>query len=288
MIHQIFETNIQATLAARLRCAVLLGFFAVCLSAPAKAQRADSASAVVSLVASQPGLLVFIDGKEVGQTPLLNFTLPLGEHIFAVRHNLSQSWLESDWSERLTIVAGDSLTLKPQFYNGYSIQSLPAGAQVWVAGRNLGSTPYILRWPDDTSVEVQLLLQNYQSARFEISPHDTSASAHPKRQYQISLVPVPSPLLTQGRDNDLSAASAHQRKWGLIAAGLSLAAGVSAVLFKQEADNAYSDYLVTGAPVEREYYYNRAQQYDRYFGVTFGISQACFVFSVYKFLKSIP
>jgi hypothetical protein len=256
-------------------------------SAHAQPQFADSARAWITIETPRHGLQVYIDEREVGKTPLQNFAISPGEHVFAVRRSFSSSWWESDWSERASVSAGDSLTLTPVFVLGYSINSKPPGAQVWVESKWMGTTPYVLRLRDDARASVTLVLQNYQSATFQIKPEHGAGLELSRRKFEIALAAVPSSLSSLSYDSELYAVRARHRKWGFIAGGVSLVAGVSAVLLKQEADDAYAAYLVTGTPVTRELYYNRAQEYDRYFGVAFGISQVCFVFSVYSFLKSM-
>jgi len=256
-------------------------------TARAQAPAADSAQAWVNILSRHNGLPVFVDGREAGHTPLRNFAVPAGEHVFAVRQSLSASWLESDWQERVKLAGGDTLTLAPKFWMGYNLSSTPSGAQVWVEGQSLGTTPLVLRLPDFARARMTLTLENYQSARFEIDPDSLAAPEISRRHYHFNLIPQPSPLVLQTKDSDLYSSNGRHRKWGFIAAGVSLAAGIGAVWLKQEADEAYAAYLVTGAPAAREQYYDRAVQYDRYFGAAFGVSQVTFVFSVYSFLKAM-
>ena len=256
-------------------------------SANAQSLIADSARAWITIATRQSGLPVSIDAREIGITPLQNFAITPGEHVFAVRRSFSASWLESDWSERVSVSAGDTLTLTPRFVLGYSINSTPPGAQVWVEGKWVGETPHVLRLRDDERASVTLVLQNYQSTTIEIIPANAAGDELSKRKFAIALAAVPSSLSSLSYDSELYAVRARHRKWGFIAGGISLVAGISAVLLKQEADDAYAAYLVTGTPVTRELYYDRAREYDRYFGVAFGVSQVCFVFSVYSFLKSM-
>lgn len=244
----------------------------------------DSARGWVNIITRQPGLAVFIDGREAGATPLQNFAVAPGPHDFAVRRSLSASWLDADWSARLIVPAGDTIDIAPEFLIGYTISSTPARAQVWMEGRYLGATPYILRLRDDAGARLTLALPNYQSAYLEIKPENGGQA---QRQFHLALTPVPSSLSSQSYASDLSSARHRQRKWGYIAGGISVVAGISAVMFKQQADEAYEAYLVTGEPGAREQYYARAQEYDRYFSVAFGVSQVSFVFSIYSFLKSI-
>ncbi len=261
--------------------------FAGVTTAGAQAPTADSAQAWVNIISRHMGLPVFVDGRQAGHTPLRNFALPAGEHVFGVRQSLSASWLESDWQEEVNLAAGDTLTLTPKFRIGYTLTSAPSGAQVWIEGQSLGTTPFVLRLPDFASVRLTLTLDNYESARFEIDPDSLSAQEKSRRQFHFALIPKSAPLVFKDKDSDLDAAHGRHRKWGFIAAGVSLAAGIGAVWCKQEADEAYAAYLVTGEPAAREQHYDRAVKYDRYFGAAFGVSQVSFVFSVYSFIKAM-
>ena len=264
----------------------VIGLFIGLMAVHSQAQTADSAQAWVTVIARHTNLPVFMDGREIGRTPLQNIAVPAGEHTFAVRHSTSASWLESDWQESMTLAAGDTLTLTPRFWIGYNLSSTPSGAQVWVEQQILGTTPFVLRIPDFARARMSLTLEGYQPLRFEIGPDSLSNPEQPTRHYHFTLMRTPSSTLLPDKDSDLHAGRGRHRKHAIIAGGLSLLAGIGAVWFKQKADDAYETYLVTGEPVAREQYYDSAQKYDHYFSAAFGVSQACFAFSVYSFLKS--
>jgi hypothetical protein len=250
------------------------------------AQTDSSAHAVLSVYALEEGLPVFINSKAVGKTPLRRIALPAGQYEVIVQAATDASWLDEDWSATVTLHAGDSLSLIARMMKGYRLSSAPYGAQVWQEGKLLGATPYIFRLPENQAARLELKLPSYQTAHLEVGRREEGAWS--KRSIEVVLQRDFEYATLQQREAELQRArAAKYRKLAYLSAALSVASGLGSVLLKREADEAYERYLVTGDPVAREHYFDRAEKYDRYYSAAFAAFEVSFAVSFYGFLKSI-
>ena len=248
-----------------------------------------SAQAFLTISCTHAGLPVLIDGVVVGSTPLLNYPVVAGEHALAVRCMPFGSWMDSDWVDTVTVAAGDTVELEARFLIGYTISSSPYGAQVWVDGRIVGTTPFVLRLPEGKIAQVELSMSGYRPAYLTVGIASPLAAVRgSKRRYEVVLQEDFNYAVLQERESLQHRNRLRRyRRLTYISAGISLAAGVAAVLFKHEADATYNRYLVVGDPIKRERAFDRALQYDRYSGAAFAVFQISFAFSVYSFLKAM-
>jgi hypothetical protein len=248
-------------------------------------QSVPSPNAVISVESKQSGMPVIVDGKDVGFTPLHHWSLPPGKHEIAVRRSQPESWLDFDWVETCSLAAGDTLYLVAKFQKGYSISSTPFGAEVYVNGVLQGTTPLVLRLPGEETAHVELRKTGYQSAPLHVGK--PAEGIAPTRLYAVTLKPETD--LTMMPEVEKSSRRLHlsrNRRISLAAAGLSLASGVAAILLKDKADHFYEQYLTASLPENREMYYQRTKDYDRYSGIATAVFEASFAVSFYFFLKS--
>ncbi|MDZ7267989.1 MAG: hypothetical protein ONB48_10195 [candidate division KSB1 bacterium] len=256
---------------------------------PAQLAGADSTHALVSILSRHAGLPVFLDDIQIGVTPLHHYRVAAGEHEFGVRRSDSSSWLASDWIQRVTLAAGDTVTLVAEFYRSYFITSTPYGAEVWREHKLEGTTPLVLRLPEQARTTVEVVMPGYYPRVLELAPPPGEAGlAEPVRHFELVLEKDPA---FASRHEQASHARERRRVRYLgltyLAAGASLAVGVAAIYFKHEADQAYRQYQSYGDPVLRESYYARARRYDRYSGAAFASFQISFALSFYGFLQSM-
>lgn len=238
--------------------------------------------AFISIAAPQPGLSVLLDGKEIGLTPLRDYSLSPGEHQLAVKRSRPESWLDFDWTEVCSLQAGDTLNFFARFHKGYSINSTPFGAQVLLGGVLQGTTPLIVRLPEGELASVEVRKTGYQSELLQIG-----GSVSEIRIYQVELKPEQNlPLLQEVEKTRRGLRLHHNRRISLAAAGLSLASGITAILLKDKADDLYDQYLTAGLPENRERFYQRTADYDRYAGIATAVFEASFAVSFYYFMKS--
>jgi len=242
----------------------------------------SSKLAVVSVDASQLNLPVLIDGKEAGVTPLRHWPLPPGKHELAVKRARPESWLDFDWTEICSLKAGDTLNFVARFQRGYSINSTPFGAEVLVDNVLQGTTPLIVRLPEGERAYVEIRKASYQSEHLQVGEAVAEI-----RLYTVELKSEQNLPLIQEVEKTRRGFRLHRnRRLSLAAAGLSLASGITAILLKDKADHFYDQYLTAGLPENREKFYQRTEDYDRYAGVATAVFEASFAVSFYYFLKS--
>jgi hypothetical protein len=248
-------------------------------------QTAPAHQAFISIASRYAGLPVFVDGAEVGLTPLQNWPLTPGKHEIAVKRARPESWLDFDWVETCSLSAGDTLNFTAHFQKGYSINSTPFGAEVYVDGVLQGTTPLVLRLPEDEIATVELRKAGYQTQQLQIGKLNEGLAE--TRLYAVTLKPEKD--LTMRREVEASRRRFYltrNRRISLAAAGLSLASGVAAILLKEKADHFYDQYLTASLPAQREKFYQRTEDYDRYSGIATAVFEASFAVSFYFFLKS--
>ncbi|WP_456365879.1 PEGA domain-containing protein [Thermococcus sp.] len=107
------------------------------------------------------GAEVYIDGKKVGTTPLRNYTIPEGIHEVAVR--------KAGYAERayaISIKYGElkvlNVTLSPEM-GKLTVKSNPSGAEVYVDGRKVGTTPLENYTVTAGTHEITLIKDGYQN-----------------------------------------------------------------------------------------------------------------------------
>ena len=107
------------------------------------------------------GAEVYIDGKKVGTTPLRNYTIPEGIHEVAVR--------KAGYAERayaISIKYGElkvlNVTLSPEI-GKLTVKSNPSGAEVYVDGKKVGTTPLENYTVTAGTHEITLIKDGYQN-----------------------------------------------------------------------------------------------------------------------------
>jgi len=236
--------------------------------------------AVVSVVGSEEGLPVFINGRMAGTTPLNDFVVGAGKVEVTVRHSQPESWLDSDWSETYRLEPGDTLLVRARMKRGIVIASTPYGAQVFVDHVLQGTTPMVLFLEEDELASVELRLEGYKMMSAVLDSNSP-------RLWEIDL--KEDVATANARRNGVGEKEADRRRirrLALISAGISAASGVAAILLKHSADHYYDDYLVAGEPRRLDALYSKTVEYDRYAGVAFSVFEVTFGLSFYWFLRS--
>ena len=247
---------------------------------------ASSQPAVISIEAPKLSLPVLIDGREVGFTPLRHWPLPPGKHEIAVKRASSESWLDFDWVESCSLDAGDTLQFVAKFFKGYSLNSTPFDAEVYMNGVLQGTTPLVIRLPEGEVAQLEFRKAGYKALSLPIGKGSRDDLPE-TRFYHVTLAIEKE--LTLAREVEQSRRlfrMSRDRKISWAAAGVSLASGVAAILLKDKADRFYEKYLTTGAPAQRDRFYQRTKDYDRYSGIATTVFETSFAVSFYFFLKS--
>ncbi len=234
----------------------------------------------ITVVSEIMGSLVIIDDDSVGTTPIFAHPVSVGKHKVTVQRLNKQSWFASDWSETVTVDAGDSLVLNPVFRLTYHVQSIPYGAHVYQNEKYCGETPLVLEYDESESVRLVLEKDGYFSQVVDcrsMGNHLMKVVLEADDNYWIE-----QDLLQKKLQTKMS----RRKKMTYLSTALTLASGVGAVWLKKRADKFYHDYNREVDPEKMDELFNKAEQYDRLSIVAFGALQVSFGFSLYFFVKS--
>jgi len=121
------------------------------------------------------GATVFINGKEVGQTPQ-QLEYPVGRYVVVAEfgrlyHPARQEVSLTRKGARVT------LDLK-QAFGSAKITSSPSGAEVWLDGERVGNTPHIIPQKVSGTYQLRLQLADYLPIEAELVINDGKVSTH--------------------------------------------------------------------------------------------------------------
>ena len=233
------------------------------------------------MVNSRPtGLQVLLDGKHIGITPITSLAIKPGSHVLILRRSRFFSWRLPDWQTEFKADAGDTVRIFKAFNYTYLIQSMPFGAAVYRGAELLGETPLMVELEDTVAVELTVTKEGYQPARVLCIPGG-------KQYFNILLEPQEDYFAAREKlEKSLVQKRERYRRIAIISGGVSLAAGLAAILLKKKADRLFGQYQQTAYPPEMNRLFSQTKKYDRYSGVAFGLFQLGFGISFYSFLKS--
>lgn len=157
------------------------------------------------------------------------------------------------------------------------LASEPRGAEVYVGDSLMGRTPMRLRRALLDSVRVWFPSRVAWDA--QVLRPDTAA---PSADMGVLLLRFDARRMFEavpaGKANVLGEELQIPPAAVLIPAGLGLAAGVAAVMFKQRADGLYDDYLRSGD----EFLLSQTKKYDIYAGVSLALLQVGLGYFIYR------
>ncbi|HOS63088.1 MAG TPA: PEGA domain-containing protein, partial [Myxococcota bacterium] len=121
------------------------------------------------------GATVFINGKEVGQTPQ-QLEYPVGRYVVVAEfgrlyHPARQEVSLTRKGARVT------LDLK-QAFGSAKITSSPSGAEVWLDGERVGNTPHVIPQKISGTYQLRLQLADYLPIEAELVINDGKVSTH--------------------------------------------------------------------------------------------------------------
>jgi hypothetical protein len=238
----------------------------------------DADSAWISVSSEPSGLGVLLDGRFVGWTPLDSLWVSPGLHRIGLRDSMGWTAGEPQMEEWVRLASGDHrwLVLSPR--GTVRLESVPPGATVTLDSEYLGTAPVVvarepgslirLRHPGyrDTvvtvdDVESSSLVIRMMPDAGDLAPGVTLSLERKKPWYTRDVVRWGTPLLT-------------------------LASGAAAVLLRQEANDAYDDYLRTGEGRARERHLSRAERMDRQSIAAWVAAEVFFGFAFYSWIRS--
>ena len=206
--------------------------------------------------------LVILDGQPVGRTPLTLDSLSPGSHVVEVRHPDLDRWAASVVYDTIQVDSGSAITLVYQMRLSRLVQSDPFGADVYVGEKLIGSTPLVLHQQVDEII-VSLRKPGYSPAT--VRREDFSGQS-----ILVKLDPLAG--VTSGQEVVFrnGASKEDVLSPAIVACLSSVAFGAASAYFKVRADNAYSEYLLSGDSETR----SRVRRLDTAAGVLLVAAQA--------------
>lgn len=231
----------------------------------------------LSVNSGQQKLKIFLDGKEIGLTPLYNFPISAGEHRLRVRPSEWPSLNHTDFDTFFVAPPGDTLRITPHFIRAIRLTSIPYGATVKRGDEILGQTPLVLYRRPNTLATIRLEKEGYHPLQHELSESGATIVLQPEENYWQQ---------KQETDRRIQNKIKWYRRglYGSIALGA--ISGMATVHYRSKGNDAYAAYLATANPTLMDRYYNRARKFDRLAGVSYAIFEVSFILSGYFFLKS--
>ncbi len=245
----------------------------------ASGQQTSKASGYLS-VESREGYEVFLNGRKIGTTPLTAVAVPAGAHHLLVRRSVLLNWFQPDWADSVFVSAGDTVLVRPEFITLCKISSTPQGARVLLADSLLGNTPFVLRMYGGQSFHLSIEQEGYFPAFLVCD------STSPRRHH---VVLQRDQEFWQRYLHDSTQRQRYKKKTrrnAVIAAGVSISAGIASILLRQQADRYYGRYQAVLDSRKMDAYLDKTRRYDLYSGAAFALFEVSFGLGFYFFLKS--
>ncbi len=225
----------------------------------------------------QDGLKIFLDGKEIGFTPLSNYPILPGEHRLMVRSPKWPSLNSTDYDTIFVAQLGDTLRISPTFIQSIRLTSIPYGVAVKRGNEMLGYTPLLISLRPYEVATILFEKEGYEPLQQELLESAATVVLKPDLMYW-----------QQKQENDRR--KQNRIKWyrrGLYGSiVLGAISGMATIHYRGKGNDAYAAYLETANPTLMDRYYNRARHYDRLAGASYAIFEVSFIMSGYFFLKS--
>ena len=121
----------------------------------------------LSLASNPTGASVFLNGVDIGTTPILELELEVGEYGLEVSAEGYENWTLDIIIEanRTTEARADLIEIE----SGLSVTSIPSGASVYLGDDYLGTTPLEVDLPPPGRYELQLIMEGFKKWTTEIT-----------------------------------------------------------------------------------------------------------------------
>ncbi|MBK8551843.1 MAG: PEGA domain-containing protein [Ignavibacteria bacterium] len=219
----------------------------------------------LSVISNLNDAKIYSDTAFIGMTPLRNYSIKEGSHnLKIVNPKTVQDWQNDN--ESFSIVISNDTTLNVNFRYFYFINTIPFSAKVFRSDSLLGETP--LRFFSDNEVKGKLLIKkkNYKDYLYDLKDYNFETGAN------ITLNPKGLETVNDVVYKDRSTQFNTKRNLPAILAtgGAALAGCFFAMNFKQDANNEYDRYLITGNETQLQ----NSQNNDTYFVISVVLMQA--------------
>lgn len=223
----------------------------------------------------QDSLKVYLDDTFIGKSPIEILELATGEHELRILNPKRSSWLNRDWSRKITVTKGDTTALEIQFPNYFFINSEPFDATVFANGKEIGQTPLIFSTEKRVNNVIIIKKDGYKDYVITLTdPENRFLNVVLEKGERFQKEELHRLALKQR-----SRVRKNLLTYSTLAFGFF--SGTAAVYFKKRADDAYSKYMVAGSPKEMDRYFRDTEKFDKLSGLFYGLFEACFLFYVY-------
>ena len=265
--------------------------FLVLGSSVAKSSAQINAPTVTVIDSSQNGWLqlktdglihnIWIDSVQVSMNLNGLFQLPAGEHFIRISGVGLINYFQRDATATVQVLPADTIELEIVLPRYNMIYSEPYPAEVWVDGKMLGCTPFLLSINPSAQCSITLKKSGYQDSTISEMGDETSAIwIHLRKD-----------LGDFRRQNDLlllkNKQRKHQAELTIFSFGLTLASGSAAYLFKTEANRSYERYQRAGNLEKIDHYYNLTQRYDQLAAGSYLFFEVNLLASAYLFFRYV-
>jgi hypothetical protein len=238
----------------------------------------SDSTAVLTITGEQDSLLVLLDNKVIGKTPIKNIQIPSGVHELVVHSPQWPSWSQKDFQNSFVALAGNSYEFKLEFQSVVTINSVPFGASVLVNREKIGKTPYQMSVGEFQTV--QLEMQGYQTKTVDLNQVNDFF-------YMVNLVPTEEWLISKAKsEHEKRGILRSNRNMMLASLGFAAAAGIATLHFRDKGNEEYAAYQSTAIPANMEDHYSSTEYYDQLASISYALFELGFVVSGYFFLTS--
>ncbi|NOY58480.1 MAG: PEGA domain-containing protein [Calditrichaeota bacterium] len=263
---------------------VMIGilFFAsfVFQSANASMIAAKDSMSVLHVTSAYDSLVVYLDGKIIGKTPLDSLPVETGSHELVVRSPYWPSWTQSNYTTSFFAAAGKAYRFTAKFSRNVLINSIPYGAEIFENDKLIGTTPLYVFQKENRQIRVEK--EGYDSFTLDLGRSD-------KLSYVLRLIPKKEWLLENKIRAEKKKSKITQRRRLLAASiGFAAAAGLSTIHFRSRGNEEFAAYQKTAIPSQMDRYFERAQYNDRLASASYALFELGFVMTGYFFLTSRP
>jgi len=230
-----------------------------------------SGSSGLNITADVDSAVVVVDGVVAGNVPLRLDGLAAGLYQIRILHPDLESWVSPVILDSVRLVDGEIRNLDYRFMRNTFIMTDPSGAEVIVGNRVVGVTPVVIESRDEDSL-MQVRMHGF-----------TAASVNPRlAERGVVMIRMERAAGDPGEMPHTVPELEERSTLPLILSGASsILAGGFSVYFKDQADQLYREYLLTGDPAKLA----ETRKLDSVAGIALGASEIYFALFSYLLLS---
>ena len=204
-------------------------------------QAQDSTNTVtLSVLCNLDDANIFLDSISLGKPPVGNFKTERGKYTLIITNpDASNKWAVENFKKEIEIVSDTTISIN--FAEFYYINSDPFNAEVFNNGALLGLTPLRLTLESPLSGELLFKKDQYVDETYRLSPLDTSRSIFVK--LKENRYGQTNPIVFKNKETNFKTGR-NFLAIGSLGVG-TLISAVSAIYFKNQANNSYDVYKQT-------------------------------------------